>query len=205
MPTAFETVRIELGNLAEWVAAVGTVAAFMGGLYVISRDQGSRREQQALAAYDAALAVTVAVGQTGTTIPEGIPGAIVNTVITVPLVTVTNESSRTIYEVSADVKLPSGEQIDATTWEELPPHTWVPFESQPHDDMWSKRPGTYGLDLVATVMFKDSRGTYWIRDSGGAIRRPVQYVQGRSGRIHRFLHPFRSKRRLIRGDPTDPS
>ena len=44
------TFHLQLGNLAEWVAAVGTVAAFMGGLYVISRDQDSRREQRATAA-----------------------------------------------------------------------------------------------------------------------------------------------------------
>jgi hypothetical protein len=49
------TFHVELGNLAECLAAVGTVARFAATWVVISRDHKSRREQQATSAYDAAL------------------------------------------------------------------------------------------------------------------------------------------------------
>lgn len=165
--------NVQLGNVAEWVAAVGTVAAFMGGLYVINRDQESRREQRATAAYDAAVMVTVTVGPAGKTVPdpEGPAGEVTNKLITVPLVTVTNGSTRTIYDVEVDLRIPWGEQLGSAEWEEVPPHAVVTMEGAPHDDMWSKAPGAYAMDLVATLTFEDSGQVAWLRDNRNTIRR----------------------------------
>ena len=145
----------------------------MGGLYVINRDQESRREQRATAAYDAALAVTITVGPAGKTVPdpEAPPGEFVNKIITVPLATVANGSTRTIYDVKVDVRIPWGEQIGSTTWDELPPHTHLNLECVPHDDMWSKGLGAYAMDVVATVTFEDAGRTHWFRDNANTIRR----------------------------------
>jgi hypothetical protein len=163
----------QLGNLAEWIAAVGTVAAFMGGLYVINRDQESRREQRATASYDAALAVTIAVGPAGKTVPDpdGPPGEVVNKVITIPLAIVTNGSTRTIYDVKVDVRIPWGERLGSTLWDELPPRTHLTCECLQHDDMWSKAPGAYAMELVAIVTFEDAGRTRWFRDNANTIRR----------------------------------
>jgi len=57
--------HIQLGNLPDWMGAVGTVAVFAVIAFVVIRDQSSRREERATAAYDAALAVTVRVGPAG--------------------------------------------------------------------------------------------------------------------------------------------
>ena len=56
--------HIQLGNLPDWTGA-GTVAVFAVTAFVVIRDQSSRREERATAAYDAALAVTVRVGPAG--------------------------------------------------------------------------------------------------------------------------------------------
>jgi hypothetical protein len=165
------TLQLQLGNLAEWVAALGTIAAFAATWVVISRDHKARRVVQATAAYDAALSVTVTVGPTGKTVTEGQSGEVVSTVVTVPLVTVTNNSTRTIYDVKVVALIPWGEELGSTLWDEIPPQTAYRLECAPHDDMWAEGWPAGRLNAVATITFDDAGNTTWLRDSTGTIRR----------------------------------
>ena len=143
---------IQLGDLAEWVAAIGTVAAFAATWIVISRDHKARRELQATAAYDAALAVTVVVEQLAFATTEAFPAM---------LVTVTNASSRSVFGVELTVSLASGETYGGppTKLGELPPGG-------------SEKTNISGPpDIVASVSFVDAGRVVWTRDSKGHIRR----------------------------------
>jgi hypothetical protein len=165
--------HLQLGNLPDWVGAIGTIAVFTVTAFVVIRDQGARREEKSTAAYDAARAVTVAVGPVGRQGPRGSNPYGAREVVTVPLVTVTNGGSRTIYNVVANLYTASELSLGSQTWAELPPESFVTHEGEPHDDMWSKT-GPAMLDVLATVTFADAGKTEWYRDTRGNIRRVEQ-------------------------------
>jgi hypothetical protein len=52
------TMKIELGNVAEWVGAVGTIAVFIGGLLLVFNDRRARELQAREERWDQALLVT---------------------------------------------------------------------------------------------------------------------------------------------------
>jgi hypothetical protein len=170
--------HLQLGNLPDWVGAIGTVAVFTVTAFVVIRDQGSRREERDTKSYDAALTVTVVVGPAPTTptrpplgATTGAVAAIPNALYeSVPRLSVRNDSTRTIYRVVAEMRTGSGISLGSMTWDEIPPGRWKSFDGQEHADMWSTT-GPGGLDVLATATFTDAGRARWYRDSGGTIHR----------------------------------
>lgn len=168
--------HFQWGNAAEWVAGIGTVAAFWATRQIIRADHDARQEERATSAYNEALKVVATVGPAPRTVPVS-PDSSDTMTENFPKLTVTNNSSRPIFKVTADCVTGSGVKLGYFNADEIPPAIFMMYDCDTHEDMWAKGSPPGRLDVVATVRFEDSGRTRWLRDSHGNIKRdPMEGV-----------------------------
>jgi hypothetical protein len=144
----------------EWVAAVGTVAAFGVTSWALVRDHQLRARASKESAYDDALKVDVTWAQAGDySVPPD-----VRTVIGV---TVTNGGRRAITDVSVAVETDGGRHVGTELirlvqagW-----HSTVNFPTD--DDVWAPRGG--GLAIRVTTAWSDTAKTRWALQPTGEL------------------------------------
>ena len=158
------TFHVQVGNPAEWFAAIGTVGAFAATWVVLRRDQTDRRRRDANEAWDSALEVTITVGP----VPSGTAGSATTSV---PLVTITNGGRRPIFDVAVTLSTGSEVSLGHQEWPEVPPGSMVRYRGTSHPDMWSKEPPPGSLDVFAAAVFLDVAHVGWYRDSIGTLQR----------------------------------
>jgi hypothetical protein len=157
--TTLPGVSVQLGNLAEWSEAVGTVAAFTVTLRVVLHDRRLERERREEAARLDALVVNASVVPNGdrTRLVSGIP-------TTVALCTIHNDGSRAIGAVDMRVDRRTGEVISECSLATVPARANRAWTFDPPDGLWAAT----GLDVAWTVTFSDADGRRWRRASDGS-------------------------------------
>ena len=154
--------KIELGDVATWVAGIGTVSAFFLAFIQLEAERKRKRADQ----YEGQ-AKTISAWIAKETPPkaqgEG-PAA---------WIAISNSSNEPIYEVVVTiVKFPHGKGVDTLDDGKNVPVEFRAFVSSvPPGISYASVSGAYrGMHFQPAVetAFKDKNGNYWVRGKGGS-------------------------------------
>lgn len=168
--------NIELGNVAEWVGAVGTIAVFLGGLLLVFNDRRARELEVREDRWDEALRVTTSseiyTEEYSKSIGQGKyhHGAIY----------VHNQGKRPIFECTVTATAASELTIDGT-WRyahkkerigRIEPRARGYSVIQSEYKLRSFEDKTLSVDVA--VEWKDVSGTHWLLNTSGELVRDIK-------------------------------
>jgi hypothetical protein len=148
--------HIQLGNVAEWAAGVGTVAAFGVTSVALRRDSKARAREQADRQWDQANEVKLNVNASGVKTDQG-------TFLTTVRVEVRNDGRRAVKDVEVKVFTSDQESERATL-----SHPLIGSNGKRHVFDFVVPPNQWLQDDHAvTVSFTDVAGERWSKDQSG--------------------------------------
>ena len=178
--------QVQLGNLAEWVAGIGTITAVGFSAVAIRSATKSTRATQADAAFDEAMKVTVVVGSA---VEQVAPSALV--------VTVTNDGKRPIRDITAVLWMDDNGQRGARLGrfykgdQVMGPHESSPISISP-EQMKAIRGGP---GPVTFLTFTDSNDVRWFLRGGRILQRMSPLVPRRWWHLRRRWHMYRWRKK----------
>jgi len=153
------SLHLQLGNVAEWAAGVGTVAAFVVTALALRRDSKVKEKEQADRQWDEANKVRMSAVQSGYQRPDHSPG-------TLMLVTITNDGRRSISDVEVEVFTKDQQtKLAEGTTPMIASGVFIHFKF--FDIPFDQWLFTTGADVFLTVRFKDIAGQRWSKDIYG--------------------------------------
>ena len=176
--------HIELGNLAEWFGAIGTVAVFVGGLLVISNDRKARTEEIRERQWDQAQKITTSTdAQRDDQSAFRRPGQDSPPVIYWGSFNVHNGSTRPIFNclISYQTRDPSSSYTQYKFINGKERFGRIEAGQSNRCSVKSDRPFDYEGDgsFFATMLVEwdDVGGTHWLLDTDGSLYRNERYIE----------------------------
>jgi hypothetical protein len=179
-------VPLQLGDIAAWFQAVGTIAAVSVALWVAGtearrHDEDAKRTQaERIAAW----------GSGFTRDPPGTPRFLQSVVVS-------NTSAAPIYDVVLEHEYGSGDRADEdievhpTFVDMIPPDDWIIAAQQPFPPQ--KRPHR----VAVSIAFTDARGKHWRRAAAGGdiqeLQKSALEAYGGRGSVEFVKRPRRVK------------